>query len=321
MSFSKIPSFHESGRRSFHRRAYAHNYKAPFIYHIIIKKADNCEVFGSVIGDARIEYGNPGCAKIEETALGKIIAKSIIHLPYTFPILKLHQFCVMPDHIHILLQKLDWSDEDLDFFMDRLTEDIAKKYSKFKNNLFEVNEIFKLGFCDKPLLLGRSLSGLFKYIRLNPHRLAMRIQYHEFFKRVRQLQIGDCKYEAYGNLFLFRNPDKVAVKISRSFSETEKAIKRDHWLEAASTGTVLISPFISKEEKSIRAEAETLGANIILITHEAFPERYKPSEHNFNLCASGRLLIISLGEPLGSDLTHSICERMNALAAQIVTNC
>lgn len=310
----------DTGLHSYHRRAFAHNYFAPFIYHIIIKKQKSFERFGEVNGDARIEYGCSGCAYIKESGIGKIIAKAIIHLPYEFPILKPHQFCVMPDHVHILLEVTDWSAHHLDFYIESLKERIAEKYSNFLKTTISNDKIFEKGYCDKILLRAISLNGWYNYIRLNPHRLAMRLQYPQFFQRVRKLKVGDNEYEAYGNLFLFRNPDKATVKISRSFTEEEKDKKKAQWLEDAATGTVLVSPFISKEEKAIRAETEVLGASLILITHEAFPERFKPSAHDFDLCSSGRLLIISLGEPKGTELIRDLCQRMNALAAEIATS-
>lgn len=313
MNSSEIRPLKETGEHSYHRRAFAHDYFAPFIYHIIIKKAHRCESFGQAEGDARIAPGNPGCARIKESGLGKIVAKVILHLPYDFPIIKLLQFCVMPDHVHLLLQVLYRSDKHLDFYIDNLKERIASRYSE--NTRAE--EIFEPGYCDKPLYDNRSLDGLFRYIRENPHRLAMRQQFPQFFQRVRKLQIGEEEYEAYGNLFLFRNPDKEAVKISRKFSTEERQLKQTQWLAAALQGTVLVSPFISQAEKTIRAEAESLNANIILITHEAFPERFKPSAHDFTLCSEGRLLIISLGLPPKTDLSRDICLRMNSLASQI----
>ena len=63
---------------SYHKRAFAHNYHAPFIYHIILKKHAACGVFGFVKGDASIAPGIPGCAYIEDTTLGRIIAKNIV---------------------------------------------------------------------------------------------------------------------------------------------------------------------------------------------------------------------------------------------------
>lgn len=274
-SSQEILPFSHSGIHSYHRRSFHHDYHNPFIYHIILKKSRNCDAFGSITGDASIPCGNPGSAAVNESSLGKLIAKAILHLPYDYPILKLHQFCVMPDHLHMILQVLFRSDKHLDFYIDCLKERIAKRY------------------------------------------FAMRRQYPQFFRRLRNLKIGNREYQAYGNLFLFRNPDKIAVKISSKYSEEEKLKKRKLWIESASKGSVIVSPFISPAEKAIRSEVESLGGKIILITHEAFPERFKPAKHDFNLCSEGRLLIISIGKPIPASLTRADCLTMNEIAAKI----
>ena len=62
MSSSVIKPFKETGEHSYHRRCFTHDYFAPFIYHIILKKSADCEWFGSVTGDAKIAPGNSGCA-------------------------------------------------------------------------------------------------------------------------------------------------------------------------------------------------------------------------------------------------------------------
>lgn len=319
MSTSEIRPFKETGMHSFHRRSFAHNYYAPFIYHIILKKNKKSKSFGFVVGDARISPGNAGCASIQESDLGKIIAKSILHLPYQYPIIKILQFCVMPDHVHILLQVMFWSDSHLDFYIEALKTIISEKYFKKEEQLKEDSEIFEKGYCDKPLYDDRSLDGLFRYIRENPHRLAMRQQFPQFFQRVRKLRIGEFEYDAYGNLFLFRNPDKEAVKISRKSTPEECNKKTLEWLSAAKEGTVLVSPFISHKEKEIRKMAESNGASIILITPEAFSERFKPAAHDFELCSTGHLLIISMGIKGNIPLSRHACMEMNSLANIICT--
>ncbi len=317
MGSSEIRPLRETGEHSYHRRAINHNYYSPFIYHIILKKMKNCEVFGNVIGDARIAPGNPGCVEINESELGVVIAKAIIHLPYEYPIIKLHKFCVMPDHVHILLQVLFWSDKHLDFYVEALRARIASQYSKKIKRPISDEDIFEKGYCDKPLYQNRSLDALYCYIEENPHRLAMRQQYPQFFQRVRKLTILNQEYEAYGNLFLFRNPDKAAVIIRSAFKPEEVTEKKNDWLADAGQGTVLVSPFISKSEKAIRSDAEDIGAKVILIVHEAFGERFKPASHDFNLCSQGRLLIISLGMPLNTPISRKICKEMNKLATTI----
>ena len=301
-------------KHSYTRRCHGHDYRAPFIYHIILSKAEGCQPFSAVKGDAKITPGLPGSAYVELSSLGNIIQNALKTLPKEFPIIQLYQYCIMPDHLHILLRVLKRSEMHLGFYITKLKGKIREDYSQLKEQQVTSEEIFKPNYCDKPLTRRRSLDGLFSYIRQNPHRLAMRRQYPEFFRRARKLKIGENEYEAYGNLFLFRNPDKAAVKISRSFTEEEKAKKKDYWLKEASAGTVLVSPFISKDEKAVRSETEILGSSFILITHEAFSERFKPANHDFTLCSSGRLLIISLGLPAKTKLTRDLCQRMNNMA-------
>ena len=301
----------------YNKRAFSHNYYAPFIYHIILSKKDSFPVFGKVIGDANIPYGSAGCADIQENKFGQIISKSILGLPKKYPIILIYQFKVMPDHVHMLLRVQDWSDYHLDFYIKELTEFIAKNFSKIIGKHIEDIEIFEEGYCDKPLLLQITLDGWYKYLQLNPHRLAMRIQYPNFFKRIENLRIGERDYAAYGNLFLFSNPDKSAIKISRSFSDLEIEQLKKKWCLEAKKGTIMVSPFISPREKEIRKMIEKEDGKIILITHEIYSDRYKPSSHNFELCSTGRLLIISLGYPLKTNLSREICNEMNKLAVEI----
>ncbi len=319
MSRSKIIPYHQTGEHSYHRRAIAHNYYAPFIYHITLKKSQLCEPFGYLTGDARIAPGLEGSAKIVESTLGKIIAKAILRLPHALPKLALLQFCVMPDHVHLLLQVVTYSEYHLDYYIDYLKARVRKRYSEAIGRVIAEEEIFEKGYCDKPLYNNRSLNSLYDYIRENPHRLAMRRQYPEFFRRIRKLQIGTREYEAYGNLFLYRNPDKEALKISSKFTPEEREQKEKEWLSGVAEGRVLVSPFISPAERKIRTEAEEMGGNIILITHEAFPERFKPAAHDFALCCEGRLMIISLGLSPKTALSRQICLEMNALAALIAS--
>lgn len=304
---------------NYNKRAFKHNYRAPFIYHIVLRKKEGFPGFGTIAGNAQIPYGIDGCAYIKENIVGQIISKSIIGLPKKFPIIQIYQHIVMPDHVHILLRVLDWSEFHLDFYIGEFTDYIAKRISREFGKEISRDVIFEDGYCDKPLLLTRSLDSLYNYIRMNPHRLAMRIQYPEFFRRVRNLEIDGKTYEAYGNLFLLRNPDKAVVKISRRYSEEKKEELKRMWLESAEKGSVIVSPFIAKEEKKIRELVEQRDGKIILITNEAFSERFKPAEHNFNLCSSGKLLIISLGLPPNSSLNRETCNQMNDLAIKIAT--
>lgn len=140
----------------------------------------------------------------------------------------------------------------LDFYIKELIEFITKICSKIMGNLLNETDIFEEGYCDKPILLQRSLDGWSKYVRFNPHRLAMRMQYSKIFQKVRNLRIDENYYEAYGNIFLFSNPDKSVIKINRSFSEQKIEELKNKWAKEAGKNVIMVSPFISLKEKEIR---------------------------------------------------------------------
>lgn len=143
----------------------------------------------------------------------------------------------------------------------------------------------------------------------------MRRAHPEFFSRVNELKIGDHTYQAYGNFQLLDNPFKEQVIVHRADTPEIRRRNRELWLYTAANGGVLVSPFISPDEKVIRSEAEESGGRIILIINHLIDSRYKPVGHDFDLCEAGRLLIISAN--LDGNLSRSACLTMNALAEEI----
>lgn len=213
----------------------------------------------------------------------------------------------MPDHAHILL------------FVTRPTaEPLGNTIARMKaraNHESGLQSVFEEGFNDQIILPPRPLDTLFSYIRCNPQRLAVRWANPDFFRRVNRLTLAGTPCRAYGNLHLLENPWKEAVAIHRADTAPKKAHDRARWLYTAANGGVLVSPFISQAEKEIRREAESVDGKIILLTNEAFPERYKPAAHDFERCELGRLLIIAPLETLPT--TRDTFLRLNAFAGRI----
>lgn len=215
----------------------------------------------------------------------------------------------MPDHIHLLL------------FVEKNTEEILGRIiARFKVSVDKAvgfSGVFAKGFNDQILKPSRSLDVLFRYLRENPRRLAVRREHPEFFRRVNTLKIGDKAYQAYGNFQLLDCPFKEQVVVHRADTEEEHRLNREQWLYTAANGGVLVSPFISAAEKAILVEAEQLSGRFIVITNETMEERYKPSGRDFELCESGRMLIISANLP--GELSRQKCITMNDLAKQIIS--
>ncbi len=290
-------------------RAPWHDYTQPKIYHITLMKAPGVPPFGYLAGDWRLPAGTYGRSYIKATSLGVVIKNCLREIRSIHPALRIYQYALMPDHLHLLLAV----EEPLD-------EVLGRKLAALKvqiNTQSNIPSVFAKGFNDQIMTPDRRLDTVYTYLRENPYRLAVRRACPGFFTRVNEIKIGDTTYSAYGNLHLLASPFKQQVVVHRADSAVKKQNDRNLWLYTAANSGVLVSPFISTAERAVRTDAEELGGKIIMIVHEAFGERYKPSAHDFDLCSEGSLLIVSLGYPKGTDLTRDLCLRMNALADTI----
>lgn len=108
------------------------------------------------------------------------------------------------------------------------------------------------------------------------------------------------------------------MRISRRYTESQLAALHQEWEETIRSHGVLVSPFISPREKEWEKRGIEEGAGVILITREVFRERFKPSGRLFDLCADGRLLLISTGKSVSDEkLTRQEALAMNELAERI----
>ena len=265
-------------------RALHHDYRRRCIYHITIKKHRSMPSFGSLAGSLQAPY-------ISRSTLGQVIARNIAGIPSLNPFLRVMQYIIMPDHIHILLQVTDTIDLHLGNYV----------------GMFKVKTTQDYG-------------AVYKYIRDNPRRLAERRCHPEFFQRLDSLVINGQTYRAYGNLQLLDNPFKDQVVVHRADTSDQREENRQQWLHTAYNGGVLVSPFISPAEKAIREEAEAENGRFILITADPFPERYKPTGRIFELCSAGRVLMISDAAQIGAVAEHPSrrqCLALNSLAASV----
>lgn len=142
----------------------------------------------------------------------------------------------------------------------------------------------------------------------------MRMQHPEFFSHMRNLEICGEQMQGYGNLFLLRNPNKRSVVMHSYYDSGQRENLYNNCMDTVESGGVLVSAFISKDEKMIRELAEEKGACVILIKGEPFPERYKPEKHNFDKCSEGRLLILAPKADWGLERFRHVCQRMNRIA-------
>ncbi len=272
-------------RNRHNKRAWWHDYYSRSIYLITINKKSDSPEFGQLTGDWHIPLGNEGCPMICLSDLGNIIKSWIKRFYLIIPNSQLLQYIVMPNHIHFLI-----------FVKERTPYHLGKYISAFKNHIRkEIGfSVFQTGFNDKILSVTRRLDDIFRYIKENPYRLAIKKANCENFSRCDIIKIQGKYYSGYGNLFLLKNPFRDAVIVHSKSSEEEKRQQRERWLHASYSGGVLVSAFISPEEKEIRKEAEKIGGRIILIHDKPLPPSpWKPAYRDFYKCAKGELLILA----------------------------
>ena len=289
------------------RRHPLHDYKSPSIYHITLKKAYETPCF-STIG------GSLDGPMVNLSPLGKILQTNIVTVSDIDDSLKMLQYIIMPDHVHLLLRVIKYLNEPLGLHISRMkikALQMARDRGVYSQSIFESN------FHDRFLRKDHSLDAIFQYIRQNPYRLLVRRFYPDYFQRVNNLFVFNGQiWQAYGNMHLLANPFKEAVICHKADAGSQKERMLEMgWMYTAANGGVLVSPFISPKEKDIRHKADDVGGKIIMISNEAFGERYKPGGRIFELCEEGRMLLVAPVNTLPA--CRSSFMLMNALAEWI----
>ena len=304
-----------AGFGNYTKRKYNHDYQAPCIYHIILKKNPSFPLFSKVTGDARLFY-HPNSPRLVYAKPTWIIDWHIRHFNDSYPQFHTYQYCIMPDHIHWLFRVEERLERKLGYYIGRFKAMICYDLREKYNLNVCSKDVFLENFTDRIIYHHIKLDTVYQYVKSDPYRLAVRFQFPEFFRRVTEFSIGGVKCELYGNLFLLNNPFKEQIQISRKATELEIRDLCDDIGRETSNGMVVVSPFISKGEKAVFETVMNGSGRMIKIKTGSFGEG-KPYGKEFELCINGRLLIISLPEFGKNDFSREICQKMNNMAKEV----
>jgi REP element-mobilizing transposase RayT len=287
------------------KRMFAHDYTRVGFYMITILTAGRQRTFG-VCADNRTTLSEAG----------EIVRRRWQEIPRHRPCIETNTLVVMPDHLHgIVYVREPLSKpvgQTIRGFKSGVTSELRDRFAQPAMNVWED------GYHDRVIMNADTLRAERNYICDNPRRYCVRKANPELFVRVNslvhpRLPVGPA-WAGFGNLFLLDKPDLMAVQISRK--ATAEEIDASVAQVAAQTwrGTVMVSPFISPGEKAIaRRVMEQEFGSLILIKPDGFPPLYKPSGAYFDLCALGRLLVLSAFPYTGrkQELTREQCLQMN----------
>lgn len=178
----------------------------------------------------------------------------------------------------------------------------------------------------RPMAHYSQLPNTIRYIDMNPQRLATKRLKPGFFRVQKSITIGDRSYDGVGNVALLMNERYATVHVrhllveqaTHGMTEPLRNYKNSCVLKARE-GVVMVSPFISPDEKQVMQVLLRERHPFILLTDNGFRDYYKPADALFDACAEGRLLILSPW-PYDSGKRHisrADCVALNAMAEEI----
>ena len=181
----------------------------------------------------------------------------------------------------------------------------------------------------RPLSRRGQLNTMIRYVQMNPQRLATKRLKPGYFRVQKDIEIGERKYDGVGNVAILMGEgfDTVHVRswMVKAAEYGEDKELRDYMnsrVLLARKGAVMVSPFISPQEKRVMQVLLQEQLPFILLTDNGFRDYYKPSDGLFDACAAGRLLILSpwAYEDGKRHISRSECVALNGIAEEICKN-
>lgn len=284
-----------------------HDYRSRSIYLITINKGPSVPDFSLCYGKREILYQDAGIKYLD---IGKRIKDELWNIRNKFPHAAVKQYVVMPDHIHFVLDIQNRTEYHLG--------DLISVFKHAINDFAATAGVFEDGYHDRILRGPGQYDRMVNYIKDNPRRRLIKTNLREFFGQPKLINLEGRDYITYGNFFLLKNPVFSNVRFSSKYSPSELGSRCREWEETIRSNGVLVSPFIHDKEKKYRDLAIENGASLIQFTRNPIGERFKPAGRYFDLCAEGRLLLISTYQSgQGSALTRAEALAMNSLAEAI----
>ena len=303
-------------------------WKGVGIYHVTMTVTSREPLLGKLV----IPNNDPKQARVERTELGEEIVHTIFHIQDIHPEVRVLQFCIMPDHIHVILYVTRTMNAGIKTVVRGWWQG-AKKVAALSddpNSIRDNQQSLSPIFTDIPFIRPMSRRGqldiMMQYIKMNPQRLATKRLMPEYFCVQEGIEIAGRIYCGVGNAELLQRARYMPVHVRRTMvDEAEHGDNkrlRDYMngcVLAARQGTVMVSPFISKQEQAVMEVLLKEGLPFIYIADNGFRDYYKPQDSLFDAVARKQVLILSPWEydPNKKHINRAECMEMNKMAEEI----
>ena len=317
------------------------------IYHITLTVPSRQPLLGTLV----IPDNNPSRARVERTALGNAVVDELFVICRHYPAIRIFQFCLMPDHLHAVIQVTKVMETSIRSVIRGYWQGVKKLGRAYTLAIsLELNSgptdqrrptdqggatvegsngwafpVFTERPFIRPLSRRGQLQAMMHYVRLNPQRLATKRLMPGFFRVQKGIDIAGRSFDGVGNVALLNAEHYDVVHVHsiwvKAAEHGDSQPLRDYMnsrVLKARKWEVMVSPFISKQEKQVMQVLLREQHPFILFADNGFRDYYKPSDTLFDACAAGRLLILSpwAYDPGKRHISRADCVALNAMAEE-----
>ncbi len=318
----------ENDNNKWHWQERGTAWKGVGIYHVTLVVPSREPLLGELV----IPEDDPRKAYVKRTEMGEEIVHTIFHIQDIYPEVRVLQFCIMPDHVHVILHVIQAMTAGIKTVVRGWWQG-AKKVSAssvdsntIRDNKRSLSSILtELPFI-RPMSRRGQLQTMIRYVQMNPERLATKRLMPEYFRVQEGIEIAGRMYCGVGNAELLQREKYMPVHVRWTMvDEAEHGDNkrlRDYMngcVLAARNGAVMVSPFISKQEQAVMEVLLKEGLPFIYIADNGFRDYYKPQDSLFDAVARKQVLILSPWEydPDKKHVSRAECVEMNKMAEEI----
>jgi len=307
------------------------------IYHVTLTVPSRQPLLGTLV----IPDNNPALARVERSEMGRRLVGVLGQISKYHPEIRLLRYAIMPDHLHAVLYVTRTMPKGIMSVVRGIwqgAKKVGREYvlsvspnsirdnKQYTNSIENVNPIFTEMPFVRPMSRHGQLKAMMRYVEMNPQRLATKRLMPRYFCVQHDIVIGGQTYDGIGNIALLQAEKYMPVHVRHTLVEAadrgEATPLRDYMnscVLAARKGTVMVSPFISPQEREVLTVLMKEQRPVIVLADNGFGDYYKPSDNLFEACASGHLLILSpwLHDTDKRHITRAECVELNLLAEKI----
>ena len=334
------------------------------IYHVTLTVPSRQPLLGTLV----IPQNDPSLARVERTALGNAVVDELYVMCKHYPAIRIFQFCLMPDHLHAVIQVTKVMDTSIRSVIRGYWQGVKKLGRAYTLSVspktLSVSPEFNSGtttqgktttdqgkltttpqspppaegsngwafpvFTERPFIRPLSrrgqLKAMMRYVRMNPQRLATKRLMPGFFRVQKDIKVAGRSFDGVGNVTLLDAEHYDVVHVRSVWVKAaelgDSQPLRDYMnsrVLKARKGVVMVSPFISPQEKQVMQVLISEQHSFIVLADNGFRDYYKPSDALFDACAAGRVLILS---PWPYDagkrhISRADCVHLNNIAEEL----